>query len=136
MKDFKKNRDFGHSKPYGRPMEMHKATCASCGKICEVPFKPNGTKPVYCKDCFGANGGRDTAPRGGNDRFPRKDFSRPAFRPDSRPASDNNGMNDVKKQLESLNYKMDKLITILSENATKKVETPKKVVKKIVSKKK
>ncbi|MFA5364313.1 MAG: CxxC-x17-CxxC domain-containing protein [Candidatus Bathyarchaeia archaeon] len=31
---------------------MHKATCAECKKECEVPFKPNGTKPVYCRECF------------------------------------------------------------------------------------
>jgi CxxC-x17-CxxC domain-containing protein len=34
------------------PREMHKATCADCGKECEVPFKPSGDRPVYCKDCF------------------------------------------------------------------------------------
>ncbi|MDD5634823.1 MAG: DNA-directed RNA polymerase [Candidatus Omnitrophica bacterium] len=38
-------RDFG-------PREMHKAVCSECGKECEVPFKPSGDKPVYCKDCF------------------------------------------------------------------------------------
>lgn len=32
--------------------EMHKATCADCGKECEVPFKPSGDRPVYCKECF------------------------------------------------------------------------------------
>lgn len=31
---------------------MHTATCASCGDSCEVPFKPNGKKPVYCQACF------------------------------------------------------------------------------------
>ena len=36
----------------GRPREMHKATCADCGKECEVPFKPSGDRPVYCRDCF------------------------------------------------------------------------------------
>ena len=35
-----------------RPREMHKATCAECKKECEVPFKPSGDRPVYCKDCF------------------------------------------------------------------------------------
>jgi len=35
-----------------RPREMHKATCADCNKECEVPFKPSGDRPVYCKDCF------------------------------------------------------------------------------------
>jgi len=34
------------------PREMHKATCADCGKECEVPFKPIEDRPVYCKDCF------------------------------------------------------------------------------------
>ena len=36
----------------GRPREMHKATCAECQKECEVPFKPSGDRPVYCKECF------------------------------------------------------------------------------------
>jgi len=34
------------------PREMHKATCADCQKECEVPFKPSGDRPVYCRDCF------------------------------------------------------------------------------------
>ena len=36
----------------GRPREMHKAVCAECKKECDVPFKPSGDRPVYCKDCF------------------------------------------------------------------------------------
>lgn len=50
------------------PMEMHQATCADCGKSCEVPFRPSGTKPVYCSNCFKSkdkdNGGRSD--RGGD----------------------------------------------------------------------
>lgn len=34
------------------PREMHKATCADCNQVCEVPFKPSEGKPVYCRDCF------------------------------------------------------------------------------------
>jgi CxxC-x17-CxxC domain-containing protein len=34
------------------PREMHKTTCDECKKDCEVPFKPSGDKPVYCKECF------------------------------------------------------------------------------------
>ncbi len=26
--------------------------CADCHQECEVPFKPSGDRPVYCKDCF------------------------------------------------------------------------------------
>ena len=31
---------------------LHKTICADCRKECEVPFKPTGGRPVYCKDCF------------------------------------------------------------------------------------
>src|SRR5436190_122398 len=34
------------------PREMFSATCASCGREAQVPFRPNGSKPVYCSDCF------------------------------------------------------------------------------------
>ncbi|MHA1237400.1 MAG: CxxC-x17-CxxC domain-containing protein [Candidatus Hodarchaeales archaeon] len=43
---------------YGRdnynrgPREMHKVTCADCGQETEVPFKPDGERPVYCRDCY------------------------------------------------------------------------------------
>jgi CxxC-x17-CxxC domain-containing protein len=32
--------------------EMFSATCSSCGKEARVPFRPTGSKPVYCSDCF------------------------------------------------------------------------------------
>ena len=38
----------------GGPRQMFPATCASCGKPTEVPFKPSGTRPVYCRECFQA----------------------------------------------------------------------------------
>jgi len=31
---------------------LHKAVCADCHKDCEIPFKPTGERPVYCKECF------------------------------------------------------------------------------------
>ncbi|MDP3804282.1 MAG: hypothetical protein Q8Q87_01880 [Candidatus Omnitrophota bacterium] len=31
---------------------LHKTICANCRKECEVPFKPSGGRPVYCKECF------------------------------------------------------------------------------------
>ena len=34
------------------PREMHKVTCAECGKEAEVPFKPDGVRPVYCQECY------------------------------------------------------------------------------------
>ncbi len=36
----------------GRSRQMYDAVCASCGITTQVPFQPNGTKPVYCRECF------------------------------------------------------------------------------------
>ena len=36
----------------GGQREMHKAVCSECKKECEVPFKPSGDRPIYCKECF------------------------------------------------------------------------------------
>ena len=37
---------------FGGPREMHPAVCSACGKQTEVPFKPSGDRPVYCRECF------------------------------------------------------------------------------------
>jgi len=38
---------------YGRgPREIHKAVCADCGQECEVPSKPDPSRPVYCRECW------------------------------------------------------------------------------------
>ena len=42
----------GEGRGFGGPREMHKAVCADCGEECEVPFKPSGDRPVYCRECF------------------------------------------------------------------------------------
>jgi CxxC-x17-CxxC domain-containing protein len=95
--DFQK-RGFGGSGP------MHQATCAECGKSCEVPFIPKDGRPVYCTDCFTKKGGRDA----GNDRGPRRDFQE---RPFQKPAYEQPRMDgDTKRRLESIEYKIDKVI--------------------------
>jgi CxxC-x17-CxxC domain-containing protein len=42
----------GNKNMYNENREMYKVTCAECGKETEVPFKPDGTRPVYCRECF------------------------------------------------------------------------------------
>lgn len=55
---------------------MHKAICSDCGNDCEVPFRPNGTKPVLCSSCFSVQkGGNERPAFGGRDRGGR-DFDR------------------------------------------------------------
>ncbi|MBI5134078.1 MAG: hypothetical protein HZA81_01710 [Candidatus Taylorbacteria bacterium] len=108
----------GGGKSFGRPLEMFQATCASCGKSCEVPFKPNGKKPVYCKECFAANGGPAVAPRESNDRFSdRRPFASnvpaaPAFK-----AEPSKEIGEMKRQIETLGYKLDKVLALLGEKA-------------------
>ncbi|MCX5657631.1 MAG: hypothetical protein NTZ48_05360 [Candidatus Omnitrophica bacterium] len=55
-----------------RERSFTKAICAECNKECEVPFKPSGDRPVYCKECFSKRkpddsfyGRRDNRPREG-----------------------------------------------------------------------
>jgi CxxC-x17-CxxC domain-containing protein len=44
---------YGGGGGYDRPQrQMYDAVCASCGVNTQVPFEPNGSKPVYCRDCF------------------------------------------------------------------------------------
>ncbi len=44
---------YGGGSSYSRgPREMFDATCSSCGKATQVPFRPTQGKPVYCNECF------------------------------------------------------------------------------------
>lgn len=125
------------------PVTMHKAICSDCGNSCEVPFRPTGDKPIFCNDCFGAKRGGDTpreSARAGSfngDRFSRKEFGRD---------------NEVKKQLEFLGLKIDRLAKVVEnlapahahttpeksaqvKKAIKEATSDKKVAKKKVTKK-
>ena len=31
---------------------MYDAVCSECGCDTQVPFKPSGERPVYCKNCY------------------------------------------------------------------------------------
>lgn len=110
---------------------MHKATCAECGKTCEVPFRPTGDKPVYCSDCFSSKrGSDDRGPRRDfGDRAPRRDFNdRPAPRADfSRPSAPVG--DDVKKQLGEISFKLDRLVNAMERLADSKKEKETPMVK-------
>jgi len=80
------SRDFGGNRGgYGRERSfggdrgektMHRATCAECGRSCEVPFKPSGDKPVYCSECFG---NQQSSDYGRDSRRESRSFERPRF---------------------------------------------------------
>lgn len=47
---------------------LHKAVCADCHQDCEIPFKPTGERPVYCKECFSKRKAGDSFKANGGDR--------------------------------------------------------------------
>lgn len=122
-------KDWGGRGSGNRETTMFRATCSECGNSCEVPFRPTGDKPVYCNNCFGKKL-RMEPRRDFNDR-PRRDFGerapmdspKPHFETNQRPPND-----DVKKQLEALNGKLDRLIKLVE--ALVPVSKPKKPTKR------
>ena len=84
---------FGGDRGGSRPVSMHSATCGSCGKDCEVPFRPTQDRPVYCKNCF------DGKEHMSGERKPRT----------------TEGGTDVKKQLEIINSKLEKILAIIQK---------------------
>ena len=115
-------RDF--SKP---PLELFEATCASCGTRCEVPFKPSGLKPVYCRDCFRKqeNEGparpafrRESSDRPARPAFQRDDSARPMRPPFRRPDAVAGPVRDgnLEKELEKINLKLDRILRTLDGN--------------------
>lgn len=81
------NRDFTRD---ARPA-MHHATCDECGNDCEVPFRPNGDKPVFCNQCFKKTGSK----------------------------SPNNNSDQNKEQFAILNAKLDRILKALTATEPK-----------------
>jgi CxxC-x17-CxxC domain-containing protein len=52
-----------------KDVQLYKATCSTCGNSCEVPFRPDGVKPVLCRDCFAAKNASATNSAGNPTRF-------------------------------------------------------------------
>ncbi len=90
---------------------MFKASCSQCGNECQLPFKPNGSKPVFCSNCFV----RDDKPR--NDGPERSSYSKPSYdRPPVAAAAPN--MDQFKTQLEIIHNKLDRILKLVSPVVT------------------
>ena len=130
------NRDAGR-----RETEMFKATCSSCKKACEVPFKPDGSKPVLCRDCFSnSKDDRLTRRPERRDDAPRGDRSFSTLRAAQAPSPD---LKELKDQVSRLEAKVNEVLGLLQTKSV--VESPteaknarkvavKKVAKKVVKK--
>lgn len=94
-----RDRGFGDRGNRGSRNQMHEATCSKCGKSCQVPFRPTGSKPVFCSSCFEQTNQKSSfSPREDNRRF-------------NNPPQQGNSS----EQLNQINKKLDKIITILQE---------------------
>jgi len=106
--------------------QMHKAICSNCNKPCEVPFKPNGSKPVLCRDCFrNSNSPFEGGGRTESRSFEKRPYeNRSEFRAPNAPQ-----MPNYTEQFSSLSAKLDKVISLLVAQEAKSPKVVKEVAK-------
>jgi len=128
-------REFGGDRGGDRERpQMHHAVCSSCGKACQLPFRPSGDRPVYCSDCFAKTTGSEPrrsfggGDRGG-DRRDDRGSSRPPFRQFD---NDTSGKSLRKLQFEALNEKLDKILKLLLPNTPQVSNKSTKIERKVV----
>lgn len=119
---------FGGSRDDARGgVEMYKATCSNCAKSCEVPFRPNGEKPVFCRDCFASNRS--------DGRFTEERAPRTFERKFDAPRVDSASSQDVKAlqlKVATLEGKVSEILSLM-KGASEKVAAPVVEVAEIVS---
>lgn len=79
-KPFEQNRSqsfnrFNRRDRDSRERTYTRAVCAECHQECEIPFKPTGDRPVYCKDCFAKHKNSSSFDSNRGDRVGKKNFS-------------------------------------------------------------
>ncbi len=110
-----------------RSSELFAATCSACSKPCEVPFRPNGEKPVFCSACYNMKSrdeDRGNAPREyGNQRDARPhkapSFEKPyhEHRPSYEAApqvAKNTDLIEMKRQLATIESRLNRILDLLN----------------------
>ena len=95
------------------PITHHKATCTKCGNSCEVPFKPVNGKPVFCRNCFVKT--EDAGSGRAGDRYSKREYTPRSY---ASPAPVSSNTNDISKQLEEINFKLERLIRAVEASAS------------------
>lgn len=91
------------------PREMHTAECSKCHKSCQVPFRPNGTKPVFCADCFTREGDRDSRDsRDTRGSFQKREYGAPRSAP-----TEDRRIDELKRQLIQMDSKLDRIVQMI-----------------------
>lgn len=113
--------------------QMFSAVCDNCGNECQVPFRPTQGKPVFCDDCFR---NRDH----GHDDFqrPEKRFDERRFNDREQKPQGHDTNHKVLEQISALNNKLDRILTLLAVQVTKKtsIQTDSKEVTKVAAEEK
>jgi CxxC-x17-CxxC domain-containing protein len=111
----------------------HDAKCDGCGDMCQVPFIPNGSKPVYCRNCFKKDD------QGNVTAGPKRSFDRPSFGGDrgERPAYQSRpsaglDLGKVEARLARIEEKLDALIEALTEGIDDEDEDDEEGAKEVV----
>jgi len=165
MKDFKPHNSFGGGgrggnlegdrggfrggNKFGKrdfvPKEMFDAVCAECGRPCQVPFRPNGERPVYCRDCFAkVKPPNQDQPRSyERPDAPRRELSASSATRQEGGDAQSKQIQELKRQLDIVNMKLDRLLargeSLQKETVavvSKPTESPKKsvIAKKSIAK--
>jgi CxxC-x17-CxxC domain-containing protein len=96
----------------GVAFQKFDAVCSNCGKRCQVPFRPDGEKPVYCKDCFDMPRKAMTG---------KKKFSTSPAASFNAPMSAGGGIAggksiaDLTRQIAAMNAKIDTMLKVLTD---------------------
>lgn len=124
-----------------RSGEMFSATCSTCGKNCEVPFRPSSDKPVYCSACFGKKSlemGRESRGDRREPEFKRDDRPMRDQKPARREEQDENSSASLKEltfKLSSLEGKVSRILDILNAQIHEATSAPASVPKPETAKK-
>jgi len=105
------------------PRTMFKAVCAVCGEPCEVPFRPSGSRPIYCDKHF----------EGKDEASSRRPASRGFDRPHGEDRQESSRATaQLMGELKSLNIKVDRILSALDSRQEKsksvKLKTPNKEI--------
>lgn len=120
-----------------RENKSYPAVCSDCGKACDVPFRPDGVKPVLCRDCYSKKAPA-TNMSAGRDRFTSNEQRGHTATPVAAVAE----INLITKQLTALEEKVNQILELIK--VSEKLATtipelaeevkPKKVTAKKVAK--
>ena len=113
----------------GGRMELFSAVCSECRKSCQVPFRPTGDKPVYCRDCF--NRQPQVPGRNSNGRDPRPQHE---HQPEYAKEQNSGEIDVLKQQLVEIEFKVNRILDLVSQNTEHQTTETKRITRKAKTK--